>query len=489
MKLKPICLGTVCLTFFILHASSATLYVDLNSTSPVSPYTNWVTAATNIQDAVSRSQSGDTILVTNGVYQYGTYSASGLNRVYILPNLTVKSVNGPAVTTIMGYQVPGTINGSTAVRCVYLNNGAILSGFTLTNGATQTVGYSGGGVYCQSTSALVTNCIIIGNAADNTGGGTCSGTIINCTLKSNAVSLLSYGSAGGAYSSVLVNCILAGNRAGYEGGGAYLCSLTNCLVYGNSGSDGGGAASSTLVNCTVVSNSVYYGGYGGGTFGGTLINCIVYYNQSGLPGFTNYFGGTFTNCCTTPLPGGASNIASAPVFVDLADGNFRLQTNSPCINAGNNSFITNSTDLDGRPRIVGGTVDMGAYEFQGAGMGEFIGWLQQYGLPTGGPADFVDSDGDGMNNWQEWIAGTNPTNAASVLTLSTPVVSKSLKSVKVTWQSVTGKNYFLQRSTNLFSPLGFLTIQSNLTGQAGTTSFTDITATNGNSFFYRVGVQ
>src|ERR1039457_1050801 len=117
MKLKPICLGTVCLAFFILRAPSATLYVDLNSTRPVSPYTNWVTAATNIQDAGSHSQSGDTILVTNGVYQYGTYSASGLNRVYILPNLTVKSVNGPAVTTIMGYHVPGTINGSTSVRC------------------------------------------------------------------------------------------------------------------------------------------------------------------------------------------------------------------------------------------------------------------------------------------------------------------------------------------------------------------------------------
>ncbi len=43
----------------------------------------------------------------------------------------------------------------------------------------------------------------------------------------------------------------------------------------------------------------------------------------------------------------------------------RLQATSPCINAGNNAYVTNSTDLVGRPRIVDSTVDLGAYEFQG----------------------------------------------------------------------------------------------------------------------------
>ena len=112
---------------------------------------------------------------------------------------------------------------------------------------------------------------------------------------------------------------------------------------------------------------------------------------------------------------GVGNITNAPLFVDQANGNLRLQTNSPCINAGQQCLCAGPTDLDGNPRIVSGTVDIGAYEFQGTGSLISYAWLQQYGLPTDGSADFTDSDGDGLNNWQEWRCGTDPTNANSAL--------------------------------------------------------------------------
>ena len=96
----------------------------------------------------------------------------------------------------------------------------------------------------------------------------------------------------------------------------------------------------------------------------------------------------------------------------------------------------------------------------------------------------MDTDGDGLNNWREWIAGTDPTNAASVLQLASP--SNSVSGITVTWQSVNTRTYFLQGSTNL--PV-FTFIKSNLVGQAVTTSFTDTTATNDGPYFYRVGVQ
>jgi hypothetical protein len=129
--------------------------------------------------------------------------------------------------------------------------------------------------------------------------------------------------------------------------------LNNCSVISNSAHSiigdrmgtGGGASGCTLNNCTVVGNSADI--IGGGV-GGALNNCIVYHNI-GMWG--EWSGGTFNYCCT-----------SDPQFVDLAAGNLRLQSNSPCINAGLNATAPGPVDLDGNPRIRGGVVDIGAYE-------------------------------------------------------------------------------------------------------------------------------
>jgi len=61
--------------------------------------------------------------------------------------------------------------------------------------------------------------------------------------------------------------------------------------------------------------------------------------------------------------------------------------------------------------------------------------------------------------------------------------------VSVTWQSVSGVNYFIQRSTNLLSP-AFSTILSNIVGgQGATTTHLDTGAVGPGPFFYRVGVK
>ena len=197
MKFQQILLATAVFALQNFHSSAAILYVDLNSTNPVPPYADWNTAATNIQDAVDASTNGDIVLVTNGVYATGGRLYGGMtNRVAITNSINLQSVNGPEVTVIQGYPVIGT----SAVRCVWLINGALLSGFTITNGATlgatgdAKTSQDGGGVYCVTSGSVISNCVVSGNAAYFWGGGVDGGTLKNCKLYGNSAQ-----SGGGAY--------------------------------------------------------------------------------------------------------------------------------------------------------------------------------------------------------------------------------------------------------------------------------------------------
>jgi hypothetical protein len=496
-----------------LSVGATTLYVDLNCTAPASPYTSWTTAATNIQDAVDVAVAGDLILVTNGLYQIGARSVYGMsNRVAVTKAVTVQSVNGPDFTIIRGYQVPGMTNGASAVRCAYLTNGAVLAGFTLTNGATQSSGdsgkqRSGGGAWAESASAVVSNCVLAGNSASIFGGGAFASTVNNCTLTGN----LAYGGGGGACSNTLNRCTLAGNSASW-GGGASASRLNDCTLTGNSAPTGGGAFASTLNNCTLTGNSAFSSGgggessscgggacfgtlnncvltgnsasyQGGGAYYSTLNNSIIYYNAAAFA--ANYYHGTLNYCCTVPLLiSGIANFTNEPTFVNLAGGDLHLQSNSPCINSGANAYVSDPYDLDRNPRIVGGTVDVGAYEYQSPASTISFAWLQQYGLALDGTADFADPDHDGLNNRQEWLAGTDPTNAASALRMAS--ATNALSGIAVIWASVTNRSYWLERETDLSLVPAFSMVWSNIPGLDSVTTFIDTNASGAGPFFYRV---
>jgi hypothetical protein len=449
-----------------------------------------------------------------GAYQ-GTYTdcliASNSCRIYgggaykcTLRRCTL-TANAALATSASG----GGAYKSTLTDCTLLSNSASyygggadsssLTSCTLAwNSASSPSGYAGGGV----NNSVLNNCTLISNAAHGYGGGACSSSLTNCELRGNS----SFSGGGGANLCTLRNCRLTSNstsnlgagtrdstlyncwlgaNSGYIGGGAAVSTLYNCAIVSNSvSSSGGGAYSCYLTNCTVVGNSAE--GYAGGVNSATVANSIVFHNTA--PSSTNHANLSFSYCCTDPLPSsGDGNFTNDPIFLDPANGNFRLQTNSPCIDTGNSAYVTTATDLDGRPRLVGGGVDLGAYEAQTSTSGWFIGWLQQYALPTDGSADHTDADNDGRNNWQEWICGTDPTNALSVLTILS--ATNTVSGTAVNWRSVTNRTYFLECSTNLRTQPAFFPIQSNIVGQAGTTSFTDTNATGAGPSLYRIGVQ
>jgi hypothetical protein len=359
---------------FLAATSSALAtvrYVDGNSAYPTPPYTNWATAATIIQQAVDAAVSGDEIVVTNGTYATGGRAVGTnvlVNRVAVDKPLTVRSVNGPQVTVIQGYQVPGTTNGDGAIRCVYLADGASLSGFTLTNGATRSVlgdwpypDSSGGGLWCESEAAVVYNCVLAGNSAYEQGGGAYCGLLNYCTLTGNSATYgggvasdrlqacalincwLDRNSAseggGGAFNSTLNNCTLIDNAADF-GGGTLSGTLNNCALLANGARQGGGASESTLNNCTLTGNSASHAG--GGAYGCTLSNCIVYFNSDPLGG--NYDASSALNyCCTMPMPpNGFGNISADPQLASAS----HVSANSPC-RGGGNIVCATGTDIDG----------------------------------------------------------------------------------------------------------------------------------------------
>ncbi|MDD5678181.1 MAG: choice-of-anchor Q domain-containing protein [Kiritimatiellae bacterium] len=427
----------------LLLAGSAfadTHYVIKDYAGASSPFTDWTTAASNIQQAIDDAlcEPADTVMVASGTYNTGGQAAASqlTNRVAVTKVITVRAASTNwADTVIEGAPDPNTLtNGPAAIRGVYLTNGAALIGFTVTKGFTDSNGGVasgfGGGVYCADNTAWVSNCLVISNFACR-GGGFYGGTWRNCLIADNVARYPSepQGYGGGGYTAdtledcvfsnnyghrggggfygaakvisncrfiynkgyeancggggingndanVVSNCVFMYNYAAAGGGGVYrVKSIFNSLIANNSCGSGSGGGFNAFnannkwpVSCTIVSNysnstSGGLGGVGGAL--GYMTNCIVYFNYTKTvisnvsPNATSYYS------CIFPMPlYGDANISNDPAFMTSAAGPYRLSPDSPCINKGiNQGWMNIAVDIDGRRRIIEGTVDIGAFEF------------------------------------------------------------------------------------------------------------------------------
>jgi hypothetical protein len=125
-----------------------------------------------------------------------------------------------------------------------------------------------------------------------------------------------------------------------------------------------------IINCTFTENVARNGNALGCDSGSRnisnniqLINCIladdgneIWNNDNSIIAVTysNIQGGWI----------GTGNIDADPYFVDANNGNYHLLPYSPCIDTGDPNYVSepNETDLDGKPRIINGRIDMGPYE-------------------------------------------------------------------------------------------------------------------------------
>ena len=127
----------------------------------------------------------------------------------------------------------------------------------------------------------------------------------------------------------------------------------------------------------------------------------------------------------------------------------------------------------------------GSYEFPTPGSVISYAWLQDYGLPTDGSADFARADSDPFNNWQEWVALPNPTNAQSCFHIT--AISDG-PPARVTFLEAAGRLYTLFACTNLDAPVWTpVPGRSDFPGTGGMCQLTDTNSAP--NTYYRASVR
>ena len=222
--------------------------------------------------------------------------------------------------------------------------------------------WSGGGIYSDANSNPIISYCTISENRSRYGGGigigpTGSPTISNCTITDNSISDQGYNMGGGIgifnnYSPLILisYCTITGNSAieglgcggGIEVYNSNSVAIENCTVCMNSSTNyGGGGIDLWDAYLMSVTNTIVAGntGFGGIWFDAPLASVS----------YGDYFGNENGNFTGTPPVGlgvitgvnangdpcdNYSNIFLNAQFVEPANGDFHLQANSPCIDAG-----------------------------------------------------------------------------------------------------------------------------------------------------------
>ncbi len=356
-----------------LDEVSNVLYVDSSNANP-GIGNNWANALTRLSDAFEMARQYsfvDSILVAKGTY-YPTGEAATVNRdsVFLVrqsggivvlggyaPGGASRNIvaNATLLSGDLGAQNNYSDNSYHVLAIVgtdAIADSVIIDGFKIVHGNASGVGdqtlnglpaarNSGGGVFLtdnnNNNKIHFRNCTIAGNKASGYSGGiaffeSSSPVLSNCLIKGNHA-LISAAMNTFKSSPTLINCTFSGNYTTGSASGCVYNELSsplfrNCIVYGNSGG---------IINNPSVTYSLVQG-------------------LAAAGGTNNIDGNTDAMFVNAPAYG------TAP----FTNGDYRLRGGSLCINAANNAAIATGVDNDitGGLRVVDGVVDMGCYELQ-----------------------------------------------------------------------------------------------------------------------------
>jgi predicted outer membrane repeat protein len=292
-----------------------------------------------------------TFQLKNGLSLYGGFDGTegALGERDVAVNVTILSGASGSYNLITGSGTDAT---------------AVLDGFTLTKGNADGPQGNGGGMFNDAGSPTVRNVVFTDNTAVNGGGianlNGSSPSLTNVTFDNNRAA---FGGAmyNDASSPLVVNAVFRDN-IGFDHGAAVVSiagsepTIVNATCNGNIAATIGGfynVASNTIIVNTVV-------------WGNTAPQILNTLGAAPVISFSLVEGSGGSGGGWDPSFGvdGGNNVDADPLFADAMGGDLRLSSGSPAIDAGDNSAPNlPPTDLDDNPRIIGGAVDMGAYEF------------------------------------------------------------------------------------------------------------------------------
>lgn len=333
-------------------------------------------AKQTINAGIAASRLGIELTVLPGVYKVGKLPHEGAvvvgtatpalnNRVVVPAGYTLKSRDGAEATIIEGEPDPDTEGcGPHATRCVFLETGAKIVGFTLRGGYTcdNSIGNEedtyGAAVLGRgyTSGTRVVDCIIAGNTGCRGGGG---GYVIfdRCIVTNNVATTFgsagifcsafnsyfaeSYGPRVLNYPTELVNCTFGEGCLNAKGGTATYQFFAMADV---------ATADSKIVNVLIA----------GATTAAAVDLSKIPVRNFVVPSGMGYIYGEDASGLVT-------NLTLAAIAAGYDADRHPISAEAVGVDIGFGTDLAGGVDLAGSMRVANGTIDVGCYEYDWKG--------------------------------------------------------------------------------------------------------------------------